>query len=380
MKYQISYNATTRVVTVQADGEGPAVGASIIGFFTHDEVSGQSGDDNSDVMYYHIREALATVGMTDMANVRIVSTVSAAVISKPYKMGSLSGVYDQKDQLVGFRARNGEIIKLSDVLASAGDEQDGLLKFKVGTHTFAMVPLNESGSFEANISLRKNTLNNLLSLPGGDGEVSVPSDASGLVIHNGVSGGAKRFYSKFSEDAAGVDSFAVGKNSSTGQFSTNGLALGAYAHSTIIGEITYGHGIGDISRRQFHFGGRTTNGSMAFITATGINGDTSNGATSSRLPPGIYDMEVVVLAREIGTSNYARFVRRATVVYGGNGSMAVMANTTSPEPDANSGLAGLSIMFGAIASAPIYMGVTGLAGKTIQWSAFVDARHMGIVA
>lgn len=56
------------------------------------------------------------------------------------------------------------------------------------------IHFDSSGNVIANVNHRTGTLAALLSLDGGDGEISVATDALALVRHNGVSGGAKAFY------------------------------------------------------------------------------------------------------------------------------------------------------------------------------------------
>lgn len=257
-------------------------------------------------------------------------------------------------------------------------EQAGIAIVEINGTPYALLPVDENGDIVANLSHRRGLLADLLDLSGEPGEISVPTDADGIVIHTGVFGQAKRFYSPVSAGTAGENSLAQGLGSTTDTRAKRSMAVGAYSRTNVIGEFAVGFGLANYGLHDILYAARTTDASMAFATATGINGDTSLGSTTSMLPAGLYDVEVTVLAREIGTNNFARFVRKATLVIEAQGGSATLSNTTTPTSDLNSNLAGLSIMLGGTGGVPVYLGVTGVAGKTIQWGAFIHLKCMGV--
>ena len=258
-------------------------------------------------------------------------------------------------------------------------EQAGIAIVEISGTPYALLPVDENGDIVANLSHRRGLLADLLDLSGEPGEISVPTDADGIVIHTGVFGQAKRFYSPVSAGTAGENSLAQGLGSTTDARAKRSMAVGAYSRTNVIGEFAVGLGLANYGLHDILYAARTTDATMAFATATGINGDTSSGSTTSMLPAGLYDVEVTVLAREIGTNNFARFVRKATLVIASQGGAATLSNTTTPaDGDVNSNLAGLSIMLGGTGGVPIYLGVTGVAGKTIQWGAFIHLKCMGV--
>ena len=257
-------------------------------------------------------------------------------------------------------------------------EQAGIAIVEISGTPYALLPVDENGDIVANLSHRRGLLADLLDLSGEPGEISVPTDADGIVIHTGVFGQAKRFYSPVSAGTVGENSLAQGLGSTTDVRAKRSMAVGAYSRTNVIGEFTVGLGLANYGLHDILYAARTTDASMAFATATGVNGDTSLGSTTSMLPAGLYDVEVTVLAREIGTNNFARFVRKATLVIESQGGAATLSNITTPTADVNSSLAGLSILLGGTAGVPIYLGVTGVAGKTIQWGAFIHLKCMGV--
>lgn len=264
-----------------------------------------------------------------------------------------------------------------DVVGGGGGTvQDGLYVVEIGEQTFAMLPVDEEGGLTANIGHRRGLVANLLTLDGVDGEISVPTDSEDLVIHNGVAGQARRFKPGSNTTALGQDSIAVGAGANTDARARNSLALGAGASAQTIGETVFSGGIAGVETRVLTFAARSTSASPVFATCTGVANDASPGATSGFTPAGIYDTEIVVLARQIGTDNWARFVRRCTVFVEFTGGAATMTNITTPTADVNSGLEGLAITLFAFAGAPILGQFTGLAGTTIQWAMF--ARMSGL--
>lgn len=280
----------------------------------------------------------------------------------------------------GFSSTNAR--DLAEMLGGAGLSsatlEDGVAKFTIEGQQFAMLPVDDDGGLTANIGHRRAPLANLLSLDGVNGEISVPTDSEDLVIHNGIAGQARRFRSAVSNLSAGTDSIAIGAGASTDARARNSLALGAGASAQTIGETVFAGGIAGVETRILTFGARSTSASPVFGTATGVANDATPGASASFTPGGVYDAEIVVLARQIGANNWARFVRRATIFIENTGGAATLANQTTPTPDVNSGLAGLSISLISFPGIPIIGQFTGLASTTIQWAMFVRLSGLSI--
>jgi len=262
---------------------------------------------------------------------------------------------------------------------SAATLEDGVAKFEVGEQTFAMLPVDEEGGLTANIGHRRGLVANLLALDGVDGEISVPTDSEDLVIHNGVAGQARRFRSAVSSLTQGTDSLAVGAGAATASRATKSLALGAGAEAQHIGEIVFGGFVSGIQRHLFTFAGRTTSTTTVTGSLSGQTTGIPDGGLLTYLPDGIYDAEVVVLARQSNTNGWARFVRRATLLVDNIESATGISNITTPTPDVNNDLAGLSIQLLSNVGTPLAPRFTGLAGTTIQWSAFVTLNGLSIL-
>jgi len=261
-----------------------------------------------------------------------------------------------------------------------GAVQDGLYVVTVEEQDFALLPLDEDGDLTANIGHRRGLVANLLSLDGVDGEISVPTDTEDLVIHNGIEGQARRFKSGSNTTALGPNSIAVGEGAATAARARNSLALGAGASAQTIGETVFSGAIAGVETRVLTFAARSTSASPVFATCTGIADDTTPGASSGYTPAGIYDIELVILARQIGTNNWARFVRRCTVFVESTGGTATMTNITIPIVDVNFGLVGLAINLFSFAGGPLLGQFTGLAATTIQWSMFARMNGLTITA
>lgn len=262
---------------------------------------------------------------------------------------------------------------------SAATLEDGVAKFEVGEQTFAMLPVDEEGGLTANIGHRRGLVANLLALDGVDGEISVPTDSEDLVIHNGVAGQARRFRSAASSLTQGTDSLAVGAGAATASRATKSLALGAGASAQHIGEIVFGGFVPGIQRHLFTFAGRTTSTTTVTGSLSGQTTGIPDGGLLTYLPDGIYDAEVVVLARQSNSNGWARFVRRATLLVDNIESETGISNITTPTPDVNNALAGLSILLLSNSGTPLAPRFTGLAGTTIQWSAFVTLNGLSIL-
>lgn len=72
--YQIAWKASTRVATVQAEGDALPVGAIKVGEFNHDASNdglGASNVNENHVFYHHVRDALYQQGEQNMQTVSI---------------------------------------------------------------------------------------------------------------------------------------------------------------------------------------------------------------------------------------------------------------------------------------------------------------------
>lgn len=256
----------------------------------------------------------------------------------------------------------------------------GLAETDVGGDAFVALPTNAQGQAVGEIGHRRNTLANLLTLAGVPGEISVPTDADGVVIHNGVAGQAKRLYSPLSPNTLGTNSLALGEGSSTGAAAGRSIALGANATTSQIGEYCRQGSIAGVVTREFQLAQRTVDDADRWLTTDGTNSETTGVMIASTgIERGIWDVEMLVVARQIGTNNWARFVRRAVVRIPDTGLACVMTNLTTPTPDVNSGLTGLSVFPTSTVGVVCGINVVGLAATTIQWAGHVTLRGCGII-
>ena len=74
--FQVAWKASTRTATVQSKGDALPAGATKIAEFKHDDAQDNLGStagdiQDSHVFYHHVRDALYTVGVQNMQNVRI---------------------------------------------------------------------------------------------------------------------------------------------------------------------------------------------------------------------------------------------------------------------------------------------------------------------
>lgn len=260
-------------------------------------------------------------------------------------------------------------------------EQGGIAIVEINGTNYALLPVDEDGDIVANLAHRRDTLANLLALSGEPGEITIPTDAPGLVIHNGVAGEAVHFRGALSNNTLGAESLAMGELSGTSAVASRSLALGYGANATHIGEAVLGSAIPGIRRHVFQQGGRVVGvpiDDFVFLNNANNAGSLEPGGMITALPGGLYDCRVRILAREIGTNNFARFVRHAIVRISSTSSSATMSNKTTPEPDVNTGLAGLTADIGAMIGASVHVLVGGIDGKTIQWAAFIELNSMAI--
>lgn len=71
-KFQVSWNALTKVATVQADGAEKPEGSVSIGTFDHEGSIDGLGYDGNHVMYHHVRDLLYFLNEHNMQIVSIV--------------------------------------------------------------------------------------------------------------------------------------------------------------------------------------------------------------------------------------------------------------------------------------------------------------------
>jgi hypothetical protein len=71
MNYQIAYNATTNVATIQYMGDALLPSTSNIGNFVHDGGVDLLGSNENHVFYHHVKDALELMGKINMQFVRI---------------------------------------------------------------------------------------------------------------------------------------------------------------------------------------------------------------------------------------------------------------------------------------------------------------------
>lgn len=257
----------------------------------------------------------------------------------------------------------------------------GLAETDVGGDAFVALPTNAQGQAVGEIGHRRNTLANLLTLAGVPGEISVPTDNVGVVLHNGVAGQAVRLYSPLSPNTLGTNSLAFGEGSSTGAAAGSSIALGANATTSQIGEYCRRGSIAGVVTREFQLAQRTVDDDDdRWLTTDGTNNQTTGLMIApTGIERGIWDVEMLVVARQIGTNNWARFVRRAVVRIPDTGITCVMTNLTTPTPDVNSGLAGLAVLPTSAVGMFCGINVVGLAATTIQWAGHVTLRGCGII-
>lgn len=255
--------------------------------------------------------------------------------------------------------------------------QAGFAVVTISGLKYALLPLDATGSVKASVGHRTGLLASLMTLPGFSGEVAIATDQKSLVVFTGVEGEAYELRPIGRLNALGVDSLTLGHNAATDTTAARSVAVGPNAHTATMGEVALGSATVGVQRRMVAVSGRTTSSAdFLALTTDGVAAEGSD--TSVKLGrSGLYDIDVVVVAREIGTNNNARFHRRLVLRVGDTGSPAKLYETT-PTPDVQTTLA---------IAAPTLMGVTGkmfavmaegLDGKAIQWAAFLDIREMSI--
>lgn len=71
-EYQVAWNPTDKVATIQALGDVPPALSTKVGEFVHSGVGDPEGPDVSHVLWHHVRDALYHAGHYDMQIVSIV--------------------------------------------------------------------------------------------------------------------------------------------------------------------------------------------------------------------------------------------------------------------------------------------------------------------
>lgn len=278
----------------------------------------------------------------------------------------------------GFSSTNAqELAGLIDG-AGLGDVSivNGAAVVTIGADQYALLPVNGSGEVQASIAHRTGLLASLLSLPGSNGEIGVATDTKSLVIFNGVDGQAVELRALGRVNAAGADSLTLGNNAMTSAEGVEAVALGANARGTIMGETAIGSSIPGVQRHLVSLAQRTTDSEYTGLTTDGLGGGSGN---SPRLEKaGLYDIDVVVIGRQVGTNNLLRQHRRVMMRWAGGGASPAKLFETTPTPDVNNTLAAYGVTLGGVSGGYIDVSVEGLAGTTIQWAAYLDIRELSI--
>lgn len=241
---------------------------------------------------------------------------------------------------------------------------------------YAMLPLQANGSIKAALGHRTGQLASLLSMAGFDGEVAVAKDQQSLVIFTGVEGEAYELRPIGRLNAAGDDSLTFGHNASTASTAVKAVAVGPNAHANTHSEVVLGSGIEGVQRRLITLAGRTTSvEDFISLSTDNLAGEAYNSVKLARA--GLYDIDVIVIARQIGTNNNARFHRRLVLRVGTTGTPAKLYET-SPTADVATSLAVAAPTLMGVSGMGFSVLVDGLGGMTVQWAAFLDIREMSI--
>lgn len=293
----------------------------------------------------------------------------------------MSALNDLIDALVeaGFSSTNAR--ELAELLGGGGiggaTLVNGVAVVTIEGQQFGLLPVNAQGDVQANIVHRTGVLATLMALAGSAGEVGVATDTKSLVIFDGVPGQAVEIRPLGRVNSVGADSLTLGLNASTTAKAAKAVAVGHNAAAQNESEVVFGSGTPNVQTRRAAVTLRTVGTESESMTTDG--GASRDGAANSinLARDGFYDIEFTVLAREIGTNNYARFVRRAVVRRSGSSTTQIAASETTPTPDIISGLTGADAY--SLASAGIFsIIVQGVDLKTIQWAGYVTINELGI--
>lgn len=251
---------------------------------------------------------------------------------------------------------------------------NGLAIVDINGSNFALLPVDADGSVYANVTHRRGYLADLITLDGGVGEIGVSIDTKALVVYNGVPGGATVFKKLDNIEAVGPRSMAIGQGASTIPVAADSLAVGRFAVAEIQGQTVFGSGINGVSSSIVHLNLRTTTVDFLQMSTDGLEAGVDN--LPKLVRDGIFDVTAVVLARQVGTNNWARFESRAVVRK--NGSSTALAGATTPTPDVFTGITGITATLGATGGGLIYVAVEGLNGVAIQWGAFLTINALNL--
>ena len=337
MKFQITYNTTTRTVVVQDFEDAVPAGASIIGFFTHDDVGNPSGVGNNDTVYFYVQQALNAIGVTDMLNVAITTTATGAPVGYPYSTASAKAYYDVSGNLLGLIDKKGALVPLGGETST--------------NHTGTLAELMDLTTAKP-------------------GDLGIPDDAGGIVVYRGEDAVAQYIPRLDSPDTLGADSVAIGFEASTEATASKSIAVGAYAKAHAIGEICIGSAKVGVRRSILTGYVHTTSASGKFA------GPEGEGAFSLPAKMGLYRIKATFMVREGWTDNFAMFTRHAVLLVNEDLTLNSVLNTVTPEPDFNSNLAGCTVSLMANVGPTLGARVVGLAGRNLDWSVFIEVQSM----
>jgi hypothetical protein len=249
---------------------------------------------------------------------------------------------------------------------------DDLAIFEQGGKRYAMFEVDETGKPLGTRPQVQNTLANLMTMEGKSGLVSVPSDAYGLVIHLAPNS-AYHLQQVNNPSALGSKSWAVGENANTLSSAHDAFAVGPNAVGYLPGMHSQGSLTPGVQRSLIMVGATSVgDGSTPLTLDSGVIG--SGNATIMNLP-GLYEVSIVVMAKDADTNNWARFKRNCIMKVAGT--TVNLSNETTPEADVRNGLAptvGINLygLPGNIFS--IY--VNGEAGRTLKWAGFITLNQI----
>lgn len=242
---------------------------------------------------------------------------------------------------------------------------------------FALYEVDESNNPLVYQPQMVGTLDTLLAYAGRSGQVTIASDVNAVVVHSGEVGTTRVLEQINNREASQGDrSYSIGYNASTDAQAHDSISLGANAISKDPGQITFGAITPGITSFKLNVSARTTDASDVVMTLDGLTEGASNVVRFTG--DGIYNVTLIVLARQIGTNNCARFKRNAVVRRAGTSTALLFA--TTPEVDANSNLPDLLVTLSAFSGGYVNIFVNGAVGKTIQWSAHLTVDANRIVA
>ncbi len=242
---------------------------------------------------------------------------------------------------------------------------------------FALYEVDESNNPLVYQPQMVGTLDTLLAYAGRSGQVTIASDVNAVVVHSGEVGTTRVLEQINNREASQGDrSYSIGYNASTDAQAHDSISLGANAISKDPGQITFGAITPGITSFKLNVSARTTDASDVVMTLDGLTEGVGNVVRFTG--DGIYNVTLIVLARQIGTNNCARFKRNAVVRRAGTSTALLFA--TTPEVDANSNLPDLLVTLSAFSGGYVNIFVNGAVGKTIQWSAHLTVDANRIVA